>query len=57
MNESEAGMRPRRRKSFPELMRFAGKHRYLTYASWLFSAASAALALVPFCTSGSSSAM
>lgn len=48
MNESEAGMRPRRRKSFSELMRFAGKHRYLTYASWLFSAASAALALVPF---------
>ncbi len=31
-----------------ELMRFAGRHKYLTYSSWLLSGISAALALVPF---------
>ena len=30
-----------------QLMAYAGKHRYLTYASWVLSAVSAALALVP----------
>lgn len=34
--------------SFSELMSFAGKHKYLTYASWLLSAVSAVLALLPF---------
>lgn len=31
-----------------ELMQFAGKHKYLTYCSWVLSVISAALALVPF---------
>ena len=31
-----------------ELMRFAGRHKYLTYSSWVLSVVSAALALVPF---------
>lgn len=48
MQASEAGERPRKRKSFSELMGFAGKYRFLTYASWILSAASALLALVPF---------
>lgn len=30
------------------LLGYAGKHRYLTYASWLLSALSALMALVPF---------
>lgn len=30
------------------LMQYAGSHRYLTYASWILSAGSALLALVPF---------
>lgn len=30
-----------------ELMQFAGKHKYLTYSSWILSVISAALALVP----------
>lgn len=29
-------------------MQFAGKHKYLTYSSWVLSVISAALALVPF---------
>ena len=29
-------------------MQYAGSHRYLTYASWILSAGSALLALVPF---------
>ena len=31
-----------------ELMRFAGRHKYLTYSSWVLSVVSAAFALVPF---------
>ena len=31
-----------------KLMEYAGGHRYLTYASWILSAVSAFLALVPF---------
>lgn len=38
----------KKRGHLAELMRFAGRHRYLTYASWALSAVSAALALVPF---------
>ncbi len=38
----------KKRGHLAELMRFAGRHRYLTYASWVLSAVSAALALVPF---------
>lgn len=30
------------------LMKYAGGHRYLTYASWVLSAISAFLALIPF---------
>ena len=30
------------------LMSYAGKHRILTWLSWLLSAASALLALIPF---------
>lgn len=35
-------------KNFNELMRYAGKHKALTYLSWILSAVSALLALVPF---------
>ena len=35
-------------KSFSELMEYAGKHKILTYSSWVLSAISALLALVPF---------
>lgn len=45
---SSGGAEPRKRKNLSELMYFAGKYRFLTYASWLFSAASALMALVPF---------
>ena len=34
--------------SLGRLMGYAGKHRYLTYASWVLSACSALLGLVPF---------
>lgn len=36
------------KNSFSELMGYAGRHRYLTIASWILSAISALLALVPF---------
>lgn len=35
-------------KNFSELMQYAGKHKVLTYLSWILSAVSALLALVPF---------
>ncbi len=38
----------RKRRNLSELMQFAGKHKYLTYSSWVLSVISAALALVPF---------
>lgn len=38
----------RKRGNLSELMQFAGKHKYLTYSSWVLSVISAALALVPF---------
>lgn len=34
--------------NFAELMQYAGRHRILTYLSWILSAVSALLALVPF---------
>ena len=38
----------KKEKNLSRLMRCAGSHRFLTYASWLLSALSALLALVPF---------
>lgn len=38
----------KKNKSFSELMGFAGRHKYLTYSSWLLSAISALIALLPF---------
>ena len=38
----------KKRSNIRELMGFAGRHRYLTYASWVLSVISAALALLPF---------
>lgn len=38
----------KKRSNISELMQFAGKHKYLTYSSWVLSVISAALALVPF---------
>lgn len=35
-------------KNFNELMQYAGRHKALTYLSWILSAVSALLALVPF---------
>lgn len=47
MNQ-ESNVKPKKRKNLSELMMFAGKHKYLTYSSWILSVISAALALVPF---------
>ena len=38
----------KKKGNLSELMQFAGKHKYLTYLSWILSIISAALALVPF---------
>lgn len=38
----------KKQSNLSRLMGYAGKHRYLTYASWILSAASALVALVPF---------
>lgn len=38
----------KKQSNLKELMYFAGKRRYLTYASWILSGISAALALLPF---------
>ena len=37
----------KKKGNLSELMQFAGKHKYLTYSSWILSVISAALALVP----------
>lgn len=37
----------KKNSNFQELMKFAGKHKYLTYSSWILSVISALLALVP----------
>lgn len=34
--------------NFKKLMEYAGNHKYLTYTSWILSALSAAVALIPF---------
>lgn len=36
------------KSNFSRLMDYAGRHRYLTYVSWVLSALSALIALVPF---------
>ena len=41
-------MKKKKKGNLAELMQYAGKHRYLTYSSWVLSVISAALALVPF---------
>lgn len=38
----------KKKGNLAELMQYAGKHKYLTYSSWVLSVISAALALVPF---------
>ena len=38
----------KKRSDFSRLMGYAGNYRYFTYASWVLSAASALVALVPF---------
>lgn len=38
----------KKKGNLSELMQFAGKHKYLTYSSWILSIISAVLALVPF---------
>ena len=38
----------KKQSDFSRLMGYAGNHRYFTYASWVLSAASALVALVPF---------
>ena len=38
----------KKKGNIAELMQYAGKHKYLTYSSWVLSVISAALALVPF---------
>lgn len=48
MKQNEGNSKPKKRSNIAELMQFAGKHRYLTYSSWILSVISAALALVPF---------
>ncbi|MDO4944545.1 MAG: ABC transporter ATP-binding protein [Ruminococcus sp.] len=38
----------KKQSNLSRLMGYAGKHRYLTYSSWILSAVSAWLALIPF---------
>lgn len=38
----------KKQSNLSKLMEYAGKHRYLTYTSWLLAALSAILALMPF---------
>ncbi len=38
----------KKKSNLSRLMDYAGKHRYLTYTSWILSALSALIALVPF---------
>lgn len=41
-------MEQKKKSSLARLMHYAGKYKYFTYASWLLSAVSAVLALMPF---------
>lgn len=38
----------KKQSNLSKLMDYAGNHRYFTYSSWILSAASAIIALVPF---------
>ena len=38
----------KKESNLKELLNYAGRHKYLTYASWVLSALSAFMALVPF---------
>ena len=38
----------KKRSNLSRLMDYAGRHKYFTYASWILSAVSAVIALVPF---------
>ena len=38
----------KKQSNLKRLMGYAGKHRFLTYASWVLSALSAWMALIPF---------
>ena len=38
----------KKQSNLSRLLEIAGSHKYLTYASWVFSAISALIALVPF---------
>ena len=38
----------KKQSNLSRLMGYAGKHKILTYLSWILSAASALIALVPF---------
>lgn len=38
----------KKQSDLSKLMGYAGKHRYFTYASWVFAALSAFVALLPF---------
>lgn len=38
----------KKQSNLSRLMHYAGGHKYLTYASWILSAVSAIIALVPF---------
>ena len=44
----KGGIEMKKQSNLSRLMMYAGTHRYLTYASWILSACSAFLALVPF---------
>ena len=47
----------KKQSDLSRLMGYAGNYRYFTYASWVLSAVSALVALVPLCTSGRSCEM
>lgn len=42
------GFKLKQQSSLSRLLNYAGRHRYLTYASWILSALSALMALIPF---------
>lgn len=46
--KQEVNFMKKKKGNLSELMQYAGKHKYLTYSSWVLSVISAALALVPF---------
>ena len=44
----KGGQRMKKQSELSRLMEYAGNYRFLTYLSWILSAVSALLALVPF---------